>query len=66
MNRSNEPSEEYCAKQTSDMSDRDQNDNSDDLIRNQETRTRRARVDRALNGVRRRLRATRACPLARV
>ena len=38
--------------QKSDMSDTDDND---DIIKNQETRTRRAWVDRALQSVRRRL-----------
>lgn len=38
--------------QKSDMSDRDDND---EIIKNQETRTRRAWVDRALQSVRRRL-----------
>ena len=38
--------------QKSDMSDRDDND---DIIKNQETRSRRAWVDRALRSVRRRL-----------
>lgn len=44
------------------MSDRDQDDNSEDLIRNQETRTRRAWVDRALQGVRRRLESDQGLP----
>ena len=38
--------------QKNDMSDRDDND---EIIKNQETRTRRAWVDRALQSVRRRL-----------
>lgn len=64
MNKGNEPSEENCAKQMNDMSDRDQKDNSDEIIRNQETRTRRAWVDRALQGVRRRLESGQGLPEA--
>lgn len=60
----NETSEENCAKQTNDMSDTDQNEDSEDLIRNQETRTRRAWVDRALQSVRRRLESGQGLPEA--
>ena len=44
------------------MSDRDENDDGDDLFRNQETRTRRAWVNRALEGVRRRLESGQGLP----
>lgn len=44
--------EENCLAQYSDMSDRE---NTDDLIKNHETRSRRAWVERALQGARRRL-----------
>lgn len=47
--------------QTNDMSDRDDND---DLIKNQDTKTRRAWVDRALRSVRRRLEKGEAIPKA--
>ena len=53
MSKNNGSPEEDREKQASDMSDRDDNDNTDDIIRNQDTRTRRAWVDRALQGVRR-------------
>jgi hypothetical protein len=44
------------------MSDRDENGDGEDFFRNQETRTRRAWVNRALEGVRRRLESGQGLP----
>jgi hypothetical protein len=52
MTNTNDPSNKNCTKQTHDMSD---SDDHGEIISNQDTRTRRAWVERALQAVRRRL-----------